>query len=361
MANGYFERGEMYDILYGDGLAGEMVAHRPGIIVSSDRGNLNNPTVLMVHTTTTTTTMNKQISVNHKFVMNGWTNYALCNQITTVNKSRLKKFYGKLSDYDMGEIDARIMESMSISRVDETALKEKDAEIKDRDVLIDELKTEVAGVKAEVGKRDEEIASLKMEIEMWQKCYGRCMDMLVDVKVNGDVSRRTAKVEPVVEAPKEPETPPVNPPADPPEEPKDDRLDINSCTATALKKVGFSLAVARKIVEGRPYKGVEDLKRVNGVKGSLYRVLEPKLCCVAVVEPEGQEVDETEVSASNKVNINTASAKEINTVSGLHMSAAYSITGYRKRNGPYQKLEELLNIPCIHQSTFDRIRDFLEV
>ena len=369
MANGYFERGEMYDILFGDALAGEMVAHRPGIIVSSDRGNKCNPTVLMIYSTTTTTP-NKQISVNHKFVMNGWTNYALCNQFVTVNKNRLKKFYGKLSDYDMGEIENCILESLDISCVDETALKEKDSEIKDRDVLIGDLQTEVAGVKTEIAKKDEEIASLKMENEMWQKCYGRCMDMLVDTKVNGDLARRTVApsveqdVGLIPEPPKQPEPPKEEPVVE-------DRLDINKCTATALKKVGFSLAVARKIVESRPFTSVEDLKRVNGVKASLYRILEPKLCCTNVkkvvvnggVPDPGYEEDDivSEAEEVQKVNVNTASAKEIREVLGVSMSTCYSITGYRKKHGPYEKLEDLLNVTNICPGTLQRYGHLLEV
>ena len=355
MANGYFERGEMYDILYSDGYVGEMAAHRPGIIVSSEAGNVTCPTVLMIHTTTTTTT-NKNISVNHKFVMNGWTNYALCSQIVTINKNRLKKFYGKLSTTDMDAIDRCLEEALDLGYVDDTAVKEKEREIADRDVLIGDLKTEVAEVKAKIGQKDEEIASLKMEIEMWQKCYGRCMDMLVDTKVNGDFQRRTL-TEPQIE---ENEEDAPNPPDDPPVE-QEDRLDINTCTATALKKAGFSLAVARKIVESRPFTSVEDLKRINGLKANLYRILEPKLCCVPVAEPDPVCEVEGEVKDAVKVNVNTASAKEIMAATGVSETTAYSITGYRKKHGPYTCLEDLLNVKNFSKKALVKCRDLLEV
>lgn len=348
MANGYFERGEMYDILFSDGLSGEMTAHRPGIIVSSDRGNTTNPSVMIVYTTTTTA--NKRIGVNHEFVMNGWTNFALCNQIATINKTRLKKFYGKLSTVDMDAIDRCIEEALDLGYVDEAALKAKDEEIADRDVLIGDLQTEVAGVKAEIEQKDEEIASLKMEIEMWQKCYGRCMDMLVDTKVNGDLTRRTVAVAPVANVVEEPveEDPPKQS-----EPPKEDCLDINSCTATALKKAGFSIAVARKIVESRPFTSVEDVKRVNGVKASLYRILAPKLCCEPLVEQETEAV--------KKVNVNTATAQEIHDVTGIGLTACFGITGYRSKNGPYTSLEGLLNANRMTSKMLEKYRDKLEV
>lgn len=380
MANGYFERGEMYDILFSDGLPGEMAAHRPGVIVSSDRGNTTSPSVLMIYTTTTTTTDNRRISVNYEFTMNGWRNFALCNQIVTVNKNRLKKFYGKLPESDMREIDRCLREAMALGRSDEAALKEKDAEIADRDVLIGDLKSEVAGVKAEAAKKDEEIASLKMEIEMWQKCYGRCMDMLVDTKVSADLQRRTAApvvAEPVkIVDPEEPViVPPVIVPVDPPEPVK--LLDVNSCTATALKKAGFSLAVARKIVEGRPYKSTEDLKNVNGMKASLFRILEPKLCCnpVVVAEPEKpvEVVEQPQPEEPKpvrkqepdpgfeKLNVNTCTAKEFCEVTGLCRATGYSVVGYRKKNGPYTKLEDLLNVANVGPGTLQRVGHLLEV
>ena len=364
MANGYFERGEMYDILHGEMLEGEMASHRPGIIVSSNEGNNSNPTVLVVYTTTTTA--NRRIGVNHDFVMNGWRNYALCNQIASVSKARLKKFFGKLSDYDMGEIDRRIMLAMNLSHTDETALKEKESEIKDRDVLISELQADVDVVKAEIRNKDEEIASLKMEIEMWQKCYGRCMDMLVDTKVNGDLSRRVT----AVEQPKEPEQQKVEEPVDPEEPVEQPKLDINSCTATALKKAGFSLAVARRIVEDRPFESVEDIKGIGGLKSSLYRVLEPKLCCV--VQPEVEEdVENTEEVIENvereqdpgfeKLNLNTCTAVELHKICGMPQTTAYSVTGYRNKNGPFAKVEDLLNVKRVAKSRFPEYAKFLEV
>ena len=67
MANGIFERGEMYDILSGDGLIGEMSSHRPGVIISSEIGCQTSPTVTMVYCTTTS----REMSVNHRFTMRG--------------------------------------------------------------------------------------------------------------------------------------------------------------------------------------------------------------------------------------------------------------------------------------------------
>jgi competence ComEA-like helix-hairpin-helix protein len=284
---------------------------------------------------------------------------------------------GKLDAAEQRKVDDTLEEMFELGYVDDTLIKAKDSEIADRDIMISDLRNEVAGVKAEVGKKDEEIASLKMEIEMWQKCYGRCMDMLVDTKVAADLSRRVepkpAVVEekpPVVEEPVEDDEPPKEPESVV-EEP---RLDINSCTATALKKAGFSMAVARKIVEGRPFESVEDLKRINGVKSTLYAVISPRLCAIkpvviksALVEPdpgyevEAEDEDEVVPVEVEKININTATGRELKEKLGINECYAYSITSHRNKNGLYTSLEELKNVKGVPKVFYEKYKDQLTV
>jgi competence protein ComEA len=88
----------------------------------------------------------------------------------------------------------------------------------------------------------------------------------------------------------------------------------------------------------------------------LFRILEPKLCCNPVVEQK-QEPD----PGFEKLNVNTASAKEIHDVTGMNMTACYSITGYRKKNGRFDKLEDLLKVSNIFPGTLKKIEHLLEV
>lgn len=358
MANGYFERGEIYQIRMDSGFGSEQGYFRPGLVVSNNHGNETSSTINVAFMTTKL----KPIGINIETMATGRQSWILCNQIATVDKARISSYMGILNSYEQAAVDEALENVFDLGYIDDKAIKEKEAEIADREVIIGDLRNEVAGVKSEIGKKDEEIASLKMEIEMWQKCYGRCMDMLVDTKVNGDLQRRTA-VEPVVVV-KAPVAQPVEEPVEePPVEPVEvERLDINHCTATALKKIGFSMAVARRIVENRPFKSVDDLKNMNGVKSTLFKILEPKLCCKPVIVSALVDEDPGyEEEVVTKVNVNTAHAKEIHEVSGIPLSACYCITKYRKDNGLFEKIDDLLKVKQIYPGTIARCGKFLEV
>jgi competence ComEA-like helix-hairpin-helix protein len=389
--NGIVERGELYWVRMGDSVGSEEAVGRPGVIISSQKGNETSNVVQIAYTTTQV----KYGIINPSTYASGKKTWILCNQIQTVDKIRLGRYIGKLTDQEMRTVDDALEAVFDLGYADDDRLKEKDSEI-------ESLKTEVAGIKAAVGKKDDEITSLKMEIEMWQKCYGRCMDMLVDMKVSGDMSRRTAApVAPVkIVDPEEPvlNNPPKNP--DPPKNPvePDNRLDINNCTATALKKIGFSLAIARKIVESRPFNSVEDLKRVNGLKITQYRIMEPKLCCNPMVaakkppkvefvkdEPDpGYEVEEPVVVetpaavetpvvpeppkvlgqavVAGKVNVNTvATAKELTEKTGMCTRTTNGIITYRKEHGNFSCLEDLLKTPAFGAIAMKRYGHMLEV
>lgn len=62
-----------------------------------------------------------------------------------------------------------------------------------------------------------------------------------------------------------------------------------------------------------------------------------------------------------KVNINTASAAELDTLPGIGPGYAARIVAYRETNGPFQRSEEIQNVPGIGPATFARIKDLITV
>jgi DNA uptake protein ComE-like DNA-binding protein/mRNA-degrading endonuclease toxin of MazEF toxin-antitoxin module len=364
MANGYFERGEIYWVSISDFGGNEVGGTRPGLIVSTDKLNTSGQVLVAYLTTSNKDRCEWCVPVD----ATGRHSFVKCDTLMTIQTNRLRGLAGTLNSLEQKLVDDVLEDVFDLGYADDTAIKEKESEIAGLNLLLQEVKTEVAGVKAEISKRDEEIAALKMEIEIWQKCYGRCMDMLVDVKVNADLSRRTAApkveeppVEPVIEEPKQPEPPKEEPKLAVPEQ--ETRLDINSCTATALKKIGFSLALARKIVESRPFSSVEDIKRINGLKSSMFKIMEPKLCCVPVkVEEVPEPVVKQEADpVFEKINVNTASAKELSEALGLSMNACFAITGKRKREGLFTSLEQIVVPKRFSEGMLEKYRHLLEV
>lgn len=66
-------------------------------------------------------------------------------------------------------------------------------------------------------------------------------------------------------------------------------------------------------------------------------------------------------SVGVKVNINTASQTELETISGVGPSLAAKIINYREKNGKFRSIEELKNISGIGDAKFEGMKDFVEI
>ena len=65
--------------------------------------------------------------------------------------------------------------------------------------------------------------------------------------------------------------------------------------------------------------------------------------------------------AATVVNINTASAAEIATLPGIGDKTAARIVEYRQKNGPFKKVEELMNVRGIGEKNFLKLKPQLAV
>lgn len=73
-------------------------------------------------------------------------------------------------------------------------------------------------------------------------------------------------------------------------------------------------------------------------------------------EKNNQTKDKNEL-----VNINTASASELQSLPGIGATIANSIIEYREENGDFQTTEELKNVSRIGDKTFDKLKDLVTV
>jgi competence protein ComEA len=61
------------------------------------------------------------------------------------------------------------------------------------------------------------------------------------------------------------------------------------------------------------------------------------------------------------VNINTASAAELDGLPGIGAKTAALIVDYRQKNGPFKKIEELMNIRGVGEKNFLKLKDHISV
>lgn len=66
-------------------------------------------------------------------------------------------------------------------------------------------------------------------------------------------------------------------------------------------------------------------------------------------------------SASAKVNINTASAQQLTTLPGIGPKKAEAIVGYRKANGAFAMVDDLVKVKGIGPKTLDKLRPLITV
>jgi competence protein ComEA len=61
------------------------------------------------------------------------------------------------------------------------------------------------------------------------------------------------------------------------------------------------------------------------------------------------------------VNINTASVKELDALPGIGARTAALIVEYRQKNGPFKKIEELMNVRGVGEKSFLKLKPQLTV
>lgn len=72
----------------------------------------------------------------------------------------------------------------------------------------------------------------------------------------------------------------------------------------------------------------------------------------------GVQVEEEE---SDRINLNTASAEELDTLPGIGPAKAADIIVYREANGGFGSIEELQEVKGIGEKTFENLKDLVTV
>jgi competence protein ComEA len=153
-------------------------------------------------------------------------------------------------------------------------------------------------------------------------------------------------------------------------------IDINTADEKTLESLpGIGKATSKAIVAGRPYKSIEDLKRVKGMSDAKIQALKDKVtvggaAASTASTAASQTASSTPKSATEKVskaasklapgqriNINTATKQEIEALPGIGPVKAQAIIEGR----PYDKPEDIMKVRGIKQKIFEKIKDSITV
>lgn len=142
------------------------------------------------------------------------------------------------------------------------------------------------------------------------------------------------------------------------------RLDLNRATEEEMveKLPGVGLVTARKIIAGRPYARVDDLAKagvpertIEAVRGLVTIGLPPAATIVPAPRPRSATPKET--TATKRIDLNTATAAELQTLPGIGAVTAAAIVAGR----PYRSVDELEKVRGLGASHVAALRDRVTV
>lgn len=76
--------------------------------------------------------------------------------------------------------------------------------------------------------------------------------------------------------------------------------------------------------------------------------------CISELQPKNH-------AGNGKININTASAEELTSLSGIGEKTAAAIIAYREENGDFNSIDEIMEVSGIGEGKFKSIEDHITI
>ena len=179
-------------------------------------------------------------------------------------------------------------------------------------------------------------------------------------------------------------------------------VNVNTADAETLATLpGVGPATAQHIIDGRPYHKLADLEKVKGLSQTKVEALKGK---VSFTEPKpkhekttesaktsqdsssatstakhtaststgnaptssttsssGHSASSNKLAPGEKININTASAEELDRLPGIGKTKAQAIVDYRNQNGSFKNLEDIEKVKGIKAGSYEKLKDYIKL
>jgi competence ComEA-like helix-hairpin-helix protein len=125
------------------------------------------------------------------------------------------------------------------------------------------------------------------------------------------------------------------------------KISVNTASVQDLERVpGIDRSVAQNIVDYReangPFRSVDDLTRIQGIDNK-------------------QKLEPLRKNLTAKLDLNVATADQLQKVPGVHQSLAQNIVRFREANGPFTSVDDLSRIQGIDNFKMDMIKKYVQV
>ena len=81
----------------------------------------------------------------------------------------------------------------------------------------------------------------------------------------------------------------------------------------------------------------------------------------AAQQKSGSRSSSAKPAVTTPININTATASELTVLPGIGAKTAERIVEYRQKNGPFKKVEELMNVRGVGEKNFLKLKSQIAV